>query len=83
MILRAEDITIAVTVYNRRDYVLAAIRSAVNQTIPVKVMVVEDCGPDATLCDFIVGESGNRIEYIRNSRIRGLFGYWNVCREHG
>ncbi len=82
MELRAEYITIAVTVFNRREYVLEAIRSALNQTIPVKIIVVEDCGPDAALKDFIVGEFGSRIEYFRNSKNRGLFDNWNACMEY-
>jgi hypothetical protein len=82
MELAPEHITIAVTVYSRREFVRDAIRSALDQTVPVKVMVVEDCGPDPTLRDFIVGEFGNRIEYIRNPRNRGLFDNWNACMEY-
>jgi glycosyltransferase involved in cell wall biosynthesis len=82
MELLAGDITIAVTVFNRRKYVVAAIRSALEQTIPVKVIVVEDCGPDKGLRDFILGEFGNRIQYFRNPRNRGLFDNWNACMEY-
>jgi len=82
MELRPEDITIAITVYSRREFVLEAVRSALNQTVPVRVMVVEDCGPDATLRDLIVGEFGQRIEYFRNPRNRGLFDNWNACLEY-
>jgi glycosyltransferase involved in cell wall biosynthesis len=82
MQLRAADITIAITVYNRREYVLGAVRSALKQTIPVKVIVVEDCGPDQGLRDFIVSEFGSRIEYFRNPQNRGLFDNWNACMEH-
>src|SRR5690242_712154 len=49
MELKPEQITIAVTVYNRRDYLPDAIQSALNQTVPVRVIVVEDCGPDPGL----------------------------------
>jgi len=82
MELKSEHITIAVTVYNRRDFVLDAVRSALNQTVPVKVIVVEDCGPDATLRDFVTGEFGNRIEYFRNPKNRGLFDNWNACMDY-
>jgi glycosyltransferase involved in cell wall biosynthesis len=82
MPLRPEDITIAVTVYSRRDFVLGAIRSALNQTIPVRVIVVEDCGPDAGLRDFILSEFGNRIVYFCNPKNRGLFDNWNACMEY-
>src|SRR5271168_1455616 len=82
MQLRAADITIAITVFNRRDYVLGAMRSALEQTVPVKVIVVEDCGPDKGLRDFIVDEFGSRVEYFRNPRNRGLFDNWNACMEY-
>jgi glycosyltransferase involved in cell wall biosynthesis len=82
MEIRAEHITIAVTVFNRREYVLEAIQSALDQTIPVKVMVVEDCGPDEGLRDFVMGHFGNRIEYFRNPQNRGLFDNWNACMDY-
>ncbi len=82
MELSPKQITIAVTVYSRRQYVLQAIDSALNQTVPVKVMVVEDCGPDESLRDFIVTHFKDRIVYMRNSKNRGLFDNWNACLEY-
>jgi len=82
MYLRPDDITIAITVYSRRDYVSGAIRSALAQTVPVKVIVVEDCGPDPALKDFILKEFGNKIEYFRNPENRGLFDNWHACMEY-
>jgi glycosyltransferase involved in cell wall biosynthesis len=73
------DITIAVTVFDRRDYVEQAIASALAQTRPVRVLVVEDCGPDAGLQARIVARFGSRIIYHRNPRRRGLFDNWNGC----
>jgi len=81
MSVSADQITIAITVFNRRDYVQQAIDSALNQTVPVRVMVVEDCGPDPTLQKFIQGKFGSRIDYHRNARRRGLFDNWNACIE--
>ena len=40
MSLASDQITIAVTVYDRRRYIEQAISSALNQTVPVKVIVV-------------------------------------------
>ena len=77
----ADQITIAVTVYNRRDYLKQAIASALNQTVPVRVMVVEDCGPDEGLEAFVRAEFGPRVAYHRNRRRRGLFDNWNACLE--
>jgi glycosyltransferase involved in cell wall biosynthesis len=82
MSLLANQITIAVTVYNRRQFIKQAVASALDQTIPVRVMVVEDCGPDPALESFVKAEFGPRIEYIRNPKRRGLFGSWNACLEY-
>lgn len=81
MELSAEQITIAVTLYSRREFVLGAIRSALEQTIPVKVIVVEDCGPDPTLQTLIKKEFGTKIDYFRNEKRRGLFDNWNACMQ--
>jgi glycosyltransferase involved in cell wall biosynthesis len=77
--LTAEQITIAVTAYDRRQYLKQAIRSALNQTLPVRVLVVEDCGPDPALRDFVEEEFGSRVQYIRNRERRGILGNWNAC----
>ena len=42
MSISADQITIAVTVIDRRQYLVQAVERALNQTVPVKVMVVED-----------------------------------------
>jgi len=73
------DITISVTVFDRRDYIEQAIASALAQTSTVRVMVVEDCGPDAGLQVQVVSRFGSRIIYHRNARRRGLFDNWNAC----
>ena len=77
-----DQITIAVTVFSRRQYVKRAVASALNQTMPVRVIVVEDCGPDATLKDFVQAEFGSAIEYYRNPTRRGLFDNWNACLDY-
>jgi len=81
MSLLANQITIAVTVYNRRQFVKQAVASALNQSVPVRVVVVEDCGPDPGLGSFVQDEFGSRIEYMRNPKRRGLFGNWNACMD--
>jgi glycosyltransferase involved in cell wall biosynthesis len=73
------DITIAVTVFDRRDYIEQAVASALAQTLPVRVMVVEDCSPDQGLQSLVLSKFGSRITYHRNSLRRGLFDNWNAC----
>ncbi len=81
--LTGSDITITVTVYDRTQYIRDAIRSALTQQTPTapRVIVVEDCGPDPTLRQSVLNEFGDRIQYICNSRRRGLFDNWNACIE--
>jgi len=75
------DITIAVTVFDRRQYIEQAVASALAQTAPVRVMVVEDCSPDKDLQSFVRSRFGPRLTYHRNPRRRGLFDNWNACLE--
>jgi glycosyltransferase involved in cell wall biosynthesis len=82
MSLSPANITIAVTVFNRRKFLKQAIGSALNQTVPVRVVVVEDCGPDAGMEAFVRQEFGSRIEYLRNPIRRGLFDNWNACLDY-
>lgn len=70
------------TVFNRRKYLKQAISSALDQTVPVRVIVVEDNGPDPEMEGFVRREFGQRIEYFRNPRRRGIFGNWNACLDY-
>jgi glycosyltransferase involved in cell wall biosynthesis len=79
--LSADQITIAITVYSRCEFLKQCISSALNQTVPVRVMVVEDCGPDPMVRALVKTEFGDAVEYVRNPTRRGLFGNWNACLE--
>ncbi len=61
---------------------LQAVESALNQTLPVRGIVVENCGPDPTLRDMVLARFGSRITYYRNSHNRGMFDNWNACIEY-
>jgi glycosyltransferase involved in cell wall biosynthesis len=75
------QLTIAVTVFDRREYLEQAIASALAQTVPVKVIVVEDCGPDFQVRRLVEETFGSRVSYYRNAQRRGLFDNWNACIE--
>ncbi len=82
MALRPEDITIAITVFSRRQFVHAAIRSALEQTVPVRVIIVENCSPDKQFRDFVLAEFGGQVGYFQNTHNRGMFDNWNACMEY-
>lgn len=79
MHLKPEDISIAVTVYRRLDYLEAALDSAVNQTIPVKVRLYDDGCDDLPRLTTILQRFGGRVEYHRNPKSLGLFGNMNAA----
>jgi glycosyltransferase involved in cell wall biosynthesis len=80
--VKPEDITIAITVFDRRTYLEQTVSAALAQTLPVRVMVVEDCGPDADLRSFILSKFSSHLAYHRNPQRRGLFDNLNACLEH-
>ncbi len=81
MSITPDQITIAVTVYSRREYLAQSVGSALGQSVPVRVMVIEDCGPDPGMESYVRQTFGPRVEYHRNPNRRGIFGNWNSCIE--
>ena len=85
--LIAADITIAVTVFSRRIFCATPSEAHSTRLFPSKVIVVEDCGPDATLREFVLKEFGERIEYFRNPKNRGCSTTgtpaWNTAAHRG
>ncbi len=81
MQLRAEDLSIAVTMYQRMEYLEEALDSAVHQTVPVAVRLYDDGSRDAERLKLILSRYGNRVEYVRNASTLGLFRNMNACIE--
>lgn len=81
MSIAADQITIAIVVYKRRQFVKQAIASALKQTMPVRVIVVEDPSPDSGLEAFIKEDFGAQIAYFKSPRWRGQWGALNYALE--
>jgi len=79
MHLTPDDISIGITVYRRLDYLEQALRSAVMQTIPVRVLLYDDGCLDVDGIQRIVATFGGAVEYHRNPQTLGLFGNMNQC----
>jgi glycosyltransferase involved in cell wall biosynthesis len=74
----SELLTIAMPVYERKDYFLEALESAINQTVKCKIIVVDNCSSHdyfKNLCE----EKG--ITYYRNETNIGLNPNFNRCFE--
>lgn len=81
MQIKPEDISIAVTMYRRLDYIEQALESAVNQTVRVRVRLYDDGCQDEERLKEILGLFPGRVEYIRNPVTLGLFRNMNACIE--
>jgi len=76
-------LTIAIPVYNRDQYFEEALQSALSQTIPCPVLVVDNASIHdrfQKICEAKQHE-GKDVRYVRNSTNLGLFGNWNRCGE--
>lgn len=72
-------LTIAMPVYNRAEFFPEALASALNQTVPTRVLVVDNA---STRFDFekAVRDTGNpRVSYHRNATNLGMVENWNQC----
>jgi len=78
---KSDEITIAVTVYDRDSFIFQAVQSALEQRPQVRVIVVEDHSPNTALQKMVLDQFGSHIRYYRTARRRGLFGCWNECLE--
>jgi glycosyltransferase involved in cell wall biosynthesis len=61
--------TIVITTYNRVSLLKRAVESALAQTVPCEVVVVDDCSTDAT--EAYVTSLGDRVIYHRNDKNLG------------
>lgn len=75
------SVVIAIPYYNGRQYLAAAIRSALDGAGPaVRVVVVDDASDDSPL-DILEAFADKRLSYVRNSTRLGMVGNHNRCLE--
>jgi glycosyltransferase involved in cell wall biosynthesis len=78
--IRPEDITIVMPVYNRTEYFREALESALNQTVPVSILVVNDgCPASSSKFRDIIGPDNDRVKYVECEKNLGQSGHWNRC----
>ncbi len=73
-------VTIVVTVYRRERYLRGAVESALAQTVPVEVIVLDDAAP-GTAHDRLIEDFLPRVRYVRNAKSVGLVGAFNRSLE--
>ncbi len=76
--IQIEILTIAIPVYERKEYFIAAMESVLKQTVKCKIIVVDN----ASSHDYFKNVCLNfNIPYYRNSSNIGMFANWNKCFE--
>lgn len=71
-------ITIAIPVYERTDFFEIALNSALNQTVQVPILVIDNASSHnkfETICSQYV----DRVTYIKNEYNIGMWPNWNKC----
>jgi glycosyltransferase involved in cell wall biosynthesis len=74
-----EILTIAIPVYERADFFREALESAVRQTPPVNIIVVDNASTKTDFKALITAYAPSRITYYRNPENLGPQGNFNQC----
>jgi len=74
-------ITICIPVYERFDYFIEALESALKQTVKCPVIVVDNASSHNKFKDFVEQKNLSHLKYFRNSENLGMAGNWNRCIE--
>lgn len=73
------SVTVCIPVYNRRELVGAAVRSALNQAVDnLEVLVVDNHSSDGTW-EYLQTINDARLKLVRNDSNIGMFGNFNRC----
>lgn len=79
--MKDRKLTITIPVYERYEYFEEALLSAVNQTIPVSIIVVDNASSHNKFENYVNNLNLENVSYFRNDTNLGLFGNWNRCIE--
>ncbi|MFC4233173.1 glycosyltransferase family 2 protein [Parasediminibacterium paludis] len=74
-------LTIAIPVFERKEYFVEALNSAINQTVPVHIIVVDNASSHTFFRDTVESLGKSNIKYYRNETNLGMYGNWNKCVE--
>ncbi|MFH0758628.1 MAG: glycosyltransferase family 2 protein [Bacteroidota bacterium] len=76
------DITIALPVYKRTDYIKSALDSAVNQTIKCAILIVDNNSPHDEFEKLARSYDKVEIKYVRNEKTVDVEDNFNLCFRH-
>ncbi|WP_429326437.1 glycosyltransferase family 2 protein [Paraburkholderia sp. GAS348] len=75
-------LTIAIPVYERDEYFEAALDSALKQTVPCPIVVVDNGSSHDRFLEIIKSKKSDRVRFFKNSSNVGMFANWNLCMDY-
>jgi glycosyltransferase involved in cell wall biosynthesis len=78
----SERLSVAIPFYRRRDYLEAAVASALAQPEVFELIVVDDGGIEQGVEAYLSALGDSRVAYHRHDENRGMVPTWNACLEH-
>lgn len=72
-------ITIAIPVYNRTSFFVEAVESALNQTVTVAIIIVDNASETDFFKNYVSNSNRPNLKYYRNETNVGMVGNWNKC----
>lgn len=77
-----ENITIAIPVYERYEFFEDAVNSAINQTMPCKIIIVDNASSHNKFHEYVKKKNLKRLTYYKNNKNVGAIENWNKCIEN-
>lgn len=74
-------LTIAIPVFERTEFFKEALQSAINQTGPVNIIVVDNASSHNFFSETVEALNLDYVKYYRNDTNLGMYGNWNKCIE--
>jgi glycosyltransferase involved in cell wall biosynthesis len=76
------DITIVIPVYERKDFFLEALKSAIDQTVGCKILVIDNCSSHSFFSDEVNRLNHPNITYRRFDQTVSMVDNWNRCIDY-
>ena len=74
-------LTIAIPVYERKEYFDEALQSALAQTSPVNILIIDNASSHDYFANAVEACGSSFVSYYRNTENIGMYGNWNRCVE--
>lgn len=79
--MKSDELTIAIPVFERTDFFKEALKSAINQSRPCQILVIDNNSSHDDFKEIINNYNLPHIKFVKNENNLGMLGNWNRCIE--